>query len=103
MSATIADKVRAKLDAGFTYTPDDGEDWRGHIEAVRAGEAWADDCYGYALSAAQCTIEDFGVAPENVAIAFCTVAGTGHLACLITEDDVTRVVDTASSSSWPCR
>ena len=40
---------------------------------------------------------------ENVAIAFCTVAGTGHLACLITEDDVTRVVDTASSSSWPCR
>jgi len=100
MSETVADKVRSRLDAGFTYKPDEGEDWRSHIEAVRSGHEWLDDCDGYALSAAQCAIEDFGVKPENVAIAYCLVGGAGHLACLITEDGVTRSVDTASTAAW---
>lgn len=101
MPATIAERVRRALDAGFTYRPDAEEDWRSHIEAVRTGQAWADDCDGYALSAAQCAIEDMGARPEDVAIAFCTVGGIGHLACLITEGGVTRVVDTVQSAVWP--
>ena len=97
---SVAGEIRARL-ARFTYKADRGEEWRSLADLVRQGKDWADDCDGYALTAAQLAVEDFALPRADVALAMCrTETGGGHLVCLVTEGGTTRAIDNRQSAAW---
>lgn len=103
---TIANAVRDALEAGFTYKDDLSnhgrkEHWRSVAHAVREGHDWEDDCDGYALTAAQLAVEDYGVPEADVAIVDVkTETGGRHLVCFISGPNETWVIDNRQRSIW---
>lgn len=97
---SAAERVKARLDAGFRYKADASEHWQSLAELARTGAAWSDDCDGYALTAAELLVKDEGLDPDAVAICFCKVRGAGHLICLVTIGGTTYVVDNIQRAVW---
>ncbi len=96
MPAALIDTLRAvdrALRGCFTWRRDSDqfgvvEDWRDHAAEVRAGRVFADDCDGWAMTAARLLAEDHGVDPARLWLAVCkTERGEGHAVCLAVDDD----------------
>lgn len=104
----VAEKILTRLNAGFRYVSDleqfgRKEHWRSAVDAVRKKAVWRDDCDGFALTAAQLAVEDYGVPEKDVTLVYCTVDGAGHLVCFISGKDETWVIDNRSTAVWSPR
>lgn len=96
MPAPLIDTLRAvdaMLRKTFVWRADGEqfgmiEDWRDYSAAARAGTVWADDCDGWAMTAARLLAVDHGVDPARIWLAACTTERKeGHALCLAVAED----------------
>lgn len=101
--AAIAAGIHRQLSRLFVFAPDRirfgvAEEWRDHLEAVRAGRTFRDDCDGFALTAARLALAE-GVAPERTWLVHCrTERGENHLVCAL---GGRHVIDNRQRTAWP--
>jgi len=95
VSKEIAQSVFDQVRENFVYTSDKeqyevNEDWRSHVDEIKAGQVWRDDCDGFAASAMELAVEQ----GARAAIAYCKVeTGGGHAVCLVWEGEGAWVID----------
>lgn len=63
------------------------EFWKSWSKEIKQGMSGIrDDCDGYALTFAE-LLREHGIAPQHIAICFCTIKGEGHLNCKVFDAD----------------